>query len=152
MLKRWTHALGATGLGLVLGNSAALAQTAAMTAELQPGVTAKVIGIKRVPGQDIVQLDYEIANTSGRPVDVAAIGIGRTGYGLNEITLLDFPAKLSYRVGTADQCLCTQPPEQPLAAGATMKAWAWFQPPATSPGPFAVRFGSTYPIMDVPLQ
>lgn len=150
MLKRLLMPLAAA-LPLVAA-PAALAQTAPMTVELKPGVTAKVLGLKHVPGQQIVQLDYEITNSGGTAVNVADLGIGRPGYGLNEITLYDFPNEISFKIGVASECLCTQPPEEPLAPGQSMKAWAWFAPPADKPGPFAVRFGSTYPIMDVPVQ
>ncbi|MCO6050303.1 hypothetical protein NGM99_10960 [Mesorhizobium sp. RP14(2022)] len=136
----------------LIGVSAAFAQNASMTVELRPGISAKVIDLKRVPGQEIVQLDYEVVNNSSTAVNLAELGIGRVGYGLDEITLYDFPNKISFKIGVASECLCTQPPEAPLNSGETFKAWAWFAPPATSPGPFAVRFGSTLPIMDVPLQ
>ncbi len=138
--------------GVPFAAPAAWAQAAPMTVELQPGVTAKVIDLKHVPGQDIVQLDYEVTNNSQTAVSLAEIGIGRVSYGLNEITLYDFPNRVSFKIGVASECLCTQPPEKPLGPGETFKAWAWFAPPATSPGPFAVRFGSTLPIMDVPVQ
>ena len=128
------------------------ASAAPMTVELQPGVTAQVLDLKRVPGQEIVQLDYEVTNNGPTDVNLAEIGIGRAAYGLNEITLYDFPNKISFKIGVASECLCTQPPETPLKPGETFKAWAWFAPPTTSPGPFAVRFGSTLPIMDVPVQ
>lgn len=131
---------------------AAFAQSAPMTVELQPGVSARIIDLKRVPGQDIIQLDYEVINNGTAPVNVAEIGIGRAAYGLNEITLYDFSNKISFRIGVASECLCTQPPEAPLNPGQTFKAWAWFAPSASSPGPFAVRFGSTLPIMDVPVK
>ncbi|KQS77633.1 hypothetical protein ASG25_13585 [Rhizobium sp. Leaf384] len=140
-----------TGLSLVF-TSAAFAQSAPMTVELQSGVSARIVDLKRVPGQDIVQLDYEVINNSNAAVNIAEIGIGRAAYGLNEITLYDFPNKVSFKIGVASECLCTQPPEAPLNPGETFKAWAWFAPPATSPGPFAVRFGSTVPIMDVPVK
>ncbi|KQR75667.1 hypothetical protein [Rhizobium sp. Leaf341] len=140
-----------TGLSLVF-TSAAFAQSAPMTVELQSGVSARIVDLKRVPGQDIVQLDYEVINNSNAAVNIAEIGIGRAAYGLNEITLYDFPNKVSFKIGVASECLCTQPPEAPLNPGETFKAWAWFAPPATSPGPFAVRFGSTVPIMDVAVK
>jgi hypothetical protein len=130
----------------------ALAQNGPPAVELQPGVSAKILDLKRVPGQQIVQLDYEISNNGDAPVNVAEIGIGRASYGLNEITLYDFPNKISFKIGVASECLCTQPPEAPLKPGETFKAWAWFAPPETNPGPFAVRFGSTLPVMDVPVQ
>lgn len=136
----------------VLMPKAVFADNASSMVELQPGVIAKVIDLKRVPGQDIVQLDYEIRNDSSTDVKVAELGIGRVSYGLNEITLYDFPNKISFKIGVASECLCTQPPEAPLKPGETFKAWAWFAPPAANPGPFAVRFGSTLPIMDVPVK
>ncbi|MEA3533246.1 hypothetical protein [Rhizobium sp. CC-YZS058] len=136
----------------LLAGPAALAQDAPKIVELQPGVSARVIDLKRVPGQEIVQLDYEVTNNSSAAVNLAEIGIGRAAYGLNEITLYDFPNKISFRIGVASECLCTQPPEAPLNPGETFKAWAWFAPPVTNPGPFAVRFGSTLPVMDVPVE
>ena len=136
----------------LLASSVVSAENSNLSVELQPSVTAKVIDLKRVPGQDIVQLDYEVFNSGSTPVNLAEIGIGRASYGLNEITLYDFPNKISFKIGVASECLCTQPPETPLQPGETFKAWAWFAPPAANPGPFAVRFGSTLPIMDVPVQ
>jgi hypothetical protein len=149
MLRRLPSLLVAMSLFAV---PVAFAQSPSMTVELQPGVSAKVIDLKRVPGQEIVQLDYEVVNNSSTAVNLAEVGIGRMGYGLNEITLYDFPNKISFKIGVASECLCTQPPEAPLNSGETFKAWAWFAPPTTSPGPFAVRFGSTLPIMDVPVR
>lgn len=149
MLRRLPSLLVAMSL---FAAPAAFAQSPLMTVELRPGVSAKVIDLKRVPGQEIVQLDYEVVNNSSNAVNLAELGIGRVGYGLNEITLYDFPNRISFKIGVASECLCTQPPETPLNPGETFKAWAWFAPPATSPGPFAVRFGSTLPIMDVSVQ
>lgn len=149
MLRRLPSLLVAMSL---FAAPAAFAQSPSMTVELRPGVSAKVIDLKRVPGQEIVQLDYEVVNNSSNAVNLAGLGIGRVGYGLNEITLYDFPNRISFKIGVASECLCTQPPEIPLNPGETFKAWAWFAPPATSPGPFAVRFGSTLPIMDVSVQ
>jgi hypothetical protein len=149
MLRRLPSLLVAMSL---FAAPAAFAQSSSKTVELQPGVSARVIDLKRVPGQEIVQLDYEVVNNSSTAVNLAELGIGRVGYGLNEITLYDFPNRISFKIGVASECLCTQPPETPLNPGETFKAWAWFAPPATSPGPFAVRFGSTLPIMDVSVQ
>lgn len=136
----------------LLAATLALAQNLPPAVELQPGVSAKILDLKRVPGQQIVQLDYEISNTGDAPVNLAEIGIGRASYGLNDITLYDFPNKISFKIGVASECLCTQPPEAPLKPGEKFKAWAWFAPPESNPGPFAVRFGSTLPVMDVPVQ
>lgn len=150
-LNRHLFSIAVFGLSLFAGQ-AVRAEGPAMSVELQPNVTARIVDLKRVPGQDIVQLDYEIVNGGSEPVNLAEIGIGRVSYGLNEITLYDFPNKISFKIGVASECLCTQPPETPLKPGETFKAWAWFAPPASNPGPFAVRFGSTLPIMDVPVQ
>ena len=54
-----------TAGALALGIPAVAAAQTPMGVEVAPGVTATVLGIKRVPGQDLVQLDYEIANNSG---------------------------------------------------------------------------------------
>lgn len=150
MLRR-SIALMSTVLSLLYAPSV-FAEGGTMTVELQPNISARVLDLKRVPGQAIVQLNYEIANNSSADVSLAELGIGRFGYGLNEITLYDFPNKISFKIGVASECLCTQPPEAPLKPGEVFKAWAWFAPAETSPGPFAVRFGSTLPIMDVPVQ
>jgi len=54
----------------------------------------------RVPGQELVQLDYEITNSGSTPVNIAEIGTGRLSYGLNEIMLYDFPNKISYKTAS----------------------------------------------------
>jgi hypothetical protein len=71
----------------------AVAQNAPPPVELQPGVSAKILGLKRVPGQQIVQLDYEISNTGGAPVNLAEIGIGRASYGLMKSPCMTSPTK-----------------------------------------------------------
>ena len=53
-----------------------------------------------MPGQELVQLDYEITNSGSTPVNIAEIGTGRLSYGLNEIMLYDFPNKISYKTAS----------------------------------------------------
>jgi len=133
--------------------AAALAQDAApMTAELVPGVTAKVISIKPVPGQKMLQLDYEITNNSGKPVMPGDLGLGDGQYGLKNIVLIDFASDKGFAVGLGNDCFCTPDTRQAIDNGQTLKAWAWFRPDGSYPGPFAVRFAKTYPILDVPVQ
>lgn len=140
------------GLGLAGGVGPAWTQDASKSTELVPGVSASVVSLKRVPGQKMLQLDYEVKNTGTDAVAVDALGIGSSAYGLRDIALMDFKAEKAFTVGIANECLCSALPEEALGPGASMRFWAWFAPPATSPGPFAVRFGKSLPVLDVPVE
>lgn len=149
---RLKHLLLATAIVLATP-VAGLAQDAApMTAELIPGVIAKVISIKQVPGQKVLQLDYEITNNSGKPVMRGELGLGDGQYGLKNIALLDFASDKGFSVGLGNECYCTPDSRTPIDVGQTLKAWAWFRPDGAYNGPLAVRFAKTYPILDVPVQ
>lgn len=130
------------------------AQDAGFKVDVAPGLSAAVTALKWLPGKPIVQIDYTITNSGSEPVDLHEAGLtGMSGLaGVNRIGLLDFEGKRVYEVGSADDCLCTVPKEDKLAAGASLSGWAWFMPPETLKGPVAVRFGVAKPIFDVPLQ
>jgi hypothetical protein len=136
---------------LAVSTSTGLAQDGG-TITLVPGLTAKVVALKRLPGQKIVQLDYELVNSGGEAIDLDSADLVSLN-NVNGIGLLDFENERIYEVGTADGCLCSKAPEgDRLAAGATFAGWAWFAPPEGAAKTVAVRFGTALPIMDVAMR
>jgi hypothetical protein len=152
-MVQWRLIAGAASLALAGFLAPAAAQApAAESVEVAPGLKASVVSLKRLPGKPLVQLDYVLENTGDATVDLGDAGLAGI-QGLSGIGLLDFANETEYRIGTADDCLCSDAPEDnALARGARFEGWAWFSPPATADGPLAVRFGSARPILDVPLE
>lgn len=139
---------------LAAGGSAA-AQTSA-SAELAPGVTATVTSLKRLPHDGLVQIDYRIDNAGTSAVSLDDLGLMTGGNDCVEgVGLIDFAGEQHYQVGgTAGGCLSSSVTltGDTIGAGQSFEGWAWFRPPSSASGPFAVRFARVMPILNVPLQ
>ena len=157
-----SHGLGSCRAALALSALAlaapGTAAAAIATAEARPGLTYEVLELKRVGGQDIVELRFAISNRTDGDLDLTKNGLGRIeggGYFAGGVQLVDLPnARMFYTGSSGNRCLCSvidRPEDRVLAAGERGEYWAWYGVPGGGLAKLAVFFPGVPPLLDVPL-
>lgn len=149
-MRRWLAVLGPLallGLDPAPGSAEALAG-----GELEPGVRVEVTRLQKLPGAEVVELRFEIANGSDRAWSLERFGAA-SRYFITDIELLDLLNGVSYRQGQAggeglgsrfEDGGAVQPGER-------RGFWMWFKAPPAGVNRLALFIRGAPPVLDVPV-
>jgi hypothetical protein len=120
---------------------------------LDSGVLLSVKELRRLEDKGVMQLLFEIENSSEADTTLMAHGLA-LAFGLGDIAIIDFGGRKQYKMGYANGCLCSSFPDRDggvVRAGETEEFWAWFGLPDAGVSTVAVQFPGLQPIMNVPV-
>ncbi|MCS6879444.1 MAG: hypothetical protein N2038_03815 [Geminicoccaceae bacterium] len=122
-------------------------------AELAPGVTFEVLRLAKLPGHEIVELRFAVANGSEHTVTLERLRIG-TSLTVSEVQLVDFANATVYKIGEAgvERLASRYRDGGPLAPGERREFWAWYKAPPAGTTKLAVFVPGVPPVLDVPLS
>ncbi len=151
-------------VALMLCGVAHAQQTPIARGELSiPGATIEITKLERIANQKVVEMRFTIINSSSQPVSLAALGLERqtaTNVGmfgsLAEISLLDLPNAMSYRVaGDSSYNLSSRwalPDGGRIPAGGRRGFWVWFGAPPENVTKIGVAVAGAAPLLDLALS
>lgn len=120
--------------------------------ELAPGVTFEVTRLAKLPGHEIVELRFAVANGSAETVTLQRLRIG-TSASVSDVQLVDFANARVYRIGDAgsERLSSVYRDGGPIAPGERLEFWAWYKAPPAGVGKLAVMIPGVPPLLDLPL-
>lgn len=121
-------------------------------AELAPGVTFEVTKLARLPGHEIVELRFALANGSAETITVERLRIG-TSASVSDVQLVDFTNATVYKIGEAgsERLSSRYRDGGPVAPGERREFWAWYKAPPAGVSKLAVMIPGMPPVLDLPL-
>lgn len=122
-------------------------------AELAPGVTFEVTRLAKLPGHEIVELRFAVANGSTDTVTLERLRIG-TSASVSDVQLLDLANATVHKIGEAgSERLSSRYREGgPVPPGERREFWAWYKAPPAGVGKLAVMIPGVPPLLDLPLS
>lgn len=112
----------------------------------------EVTRLAKLPGHEIVELRFALANGSAETVTLERLRIG-TSASVSDVQLLDLANATVYKIGEAgSERLSSRYREGgPVPPGERREFWAWFKAPPAGVSKLAVMIPGVPPVLDVSL-